>query len=50
MIFKTIPNRGNEEEKKETHKRRVLTNDAVSVSNSVANAEYPIHPSSEFNV
>lgn len=37
MIFKTIPNRGNEEEKKESfQKRRVNTNDAVSISNSVS--------------
>ena len=50
MIFKTIPNRGNEEEKKESsYKRRVQTNDAVSISNSIAVAEYPEHPSSEFN-
>ena len=37
MIFKTIPNRNNEEENKESfYKRRLQTNDAVSISNSIA--------------
>ena len=49
MIFKTIPNRNNEEEKKEfNYKRRIQTNDGASMSNSIAVAEYPEN-SSEFN-
>lgn len=41
MIFRTIPNINNVEEKKQSfYKRRVDTNDAVSMSNSVAVTEY----------
>ena len=50
MIFRTIPNRNNEEEKKESFsKRRIQTNDGASMSNSIAVAEYPEHANSEFN-
>jgi hypothetical protein len=42
MIFKTIPNRNTEEEKKEyNYKRRIQTNDGASISNSIVVAEYP---------
>ena len=52
MIFRTIPNpnRVTEEEKKESfYKHRIQTNDAASMSNSIAVAEYPDIPSSEIN-
>ena len=48
MIFKTIPNRGPEEEKKGSlYKRRVQTNETVSISNSINIAEYPENPNSD---
>jgi hypothetical protein len=51
MIFRTIPNRNNEEEKKQSFSKKMIqTNDGASMSNSIAIADYPEHPNSEFNV